>query len=150
MKLGVAGGIAAVLAVILAIVAYGSLFTVHQTRLALVVDWLRGEVARVLGRDTPAAIDVEHGFFEMGLDSLMAIELKRRLERATGLSLPRTIAFEFPSVDALARHLCIAVCPPASTPSTPTPAPEPPAVPEREVEALLLDELRSMEQEMHV
>jgi hypothetical protein len=34
MKLGVAGGIAAVLAVILAIVAYGSLFTVHQTRLA--------------------------------------------------------------------------------------------------------------------
>src|SRR3982751_6928639 len=37
MKLGVAGGIAAVLAVILAIVAYGSLFTVHQTRLALVV-----------------------------------------------------------------------------------------------------------------
>src|SRR3954462_2726208 len=37
MKLGGAGGIAAVLAVILAIVAYGSLFTVHQTRLALVV-----------------------------------------------------------------------------------------------------------------
>src|SRR3954451_22770543 len=37
MKLGVAGGIAAVLALILAIVAYGSLFTVHQTRLALVV-----------------------------------------------------------------------------------------------------------------
>src|SRR5882757_1083289 len=37
MKLGIAGGIAAVLAVILAIVAYGSLFTVHQTRLALVV-----------------------------------------------------------------------------------------------------------------
>src|SRR4051812_15815363 len=37
MKLGVAGGIAAVLAVIIAIVAYGSLFTVHQTRLALVV-----------------------------------------------------------------------------------------------------------------
>lgn len=37
MKLGVAGGIAAVLAVIIAIVAYGSLFTVYQTRLALVV-----------------------------------------------------------------------------------------------------------------
>ena len=37
MKLGVAGGIAAVLAVIIAIIAYGSLFTVHQTRLALVV-----------------------------------------------------------------------------------------------------------------
>jgi membrane protease subunit HflC len=37
MKLGIAGGVLAVLAVILAIIAYGSLFTVYQTRLALVV-----------------------------------------------------------------------------------------------------------------
>ena len=37
MKLGIAGGVLAVLAVIVAIVAYGSLFTVYQTRLALVV-----------------------------------------------------------------------------------------------------------------
>lgn len=37
MKLGVAGGLALVLVVILAIIGYGSLFTVHQTRLALVV-----------------------------------------------------------------------------------------------------------------
>ena len=128
-----------------------------DTRLALALDWLLGEVARVLGRDTTAAIDVEQGFFEMGLDSLMALELKRRLERATGLTLPRTIAFEFPNVDALARYLCTAVgptpstaLPPAPTPEPPAPTPEPPALPEREVEALLLDELRSMEQEIHV
>src|SRR5262245_6326955 len=37
MKLGIAGGVLAVLAVIAAIIAYGSLFTVYQTRLALVV-----------------------------------------------------------------------------------------------------------------
>ncbi len=37
MKLGIAGGVLAVLAVIVAIIAYGSLFTVYQTRLALVV-----------------------------------------------------------------------------------------------------------------
>jgi membrane protease subunit HflC len=37
MKLGIAGGVIAVLAVIVAILAYGSLFTVYQTRLALVV-----------------------------------------------------------------------------------------------------------------
>jgi myxalamid-type polyketide synthase MxaE and MxaD len=118
---------------------------------ALVIEWLRAEVARVLGRDTPAAIDVEQGFFDMGLDSLMAVELKRLLERATGLSLPRTIAFEFPTVEALAHHLCTAcVCPPASTASTPTPAPEWPALSEREAEALLADELRSLEQEMRV
>jgi membrane protease subunit HflC len=37
MKLGIAGGVIAVLAIIAAIIAYGSLFTVYQTRLALVV-----------------------------------------------------------------------------------------------------------------
>jgi myxalamid-type polyketide synthase MxaE and MxaD len=120
-------------------------------RVALVMDWLRGEVARVLGRDAPGAVDVEQGFFEMGLYSLMAVELKRRLERATGLSLPRTIAFEFPNVDALARHLCtVCVCPPASPPSTSATPPVPPALSERDAEALLLDELRSLEQEMRV
>lgn len=150
--------------------------TAPDGRVALVVDWLRGEVARVLGRDTPVAvdrretgggdpdgsaggagggapraIDVEQGFFEMGLDSLMAIELKRRLERATALSLPRTIAFEFPNVDALARHLCtVCVCPSPSIDSTAATPPAPPALSEREAEALLLDELRSLEQEMHV
>ncbi|HEX8112122.1 MAG TPA: beta-ketoacyl reductase, partial [Kofleriaceae bacterium] len=122
-----------------------------DARVALVVDFLRGEVARVLGRDTAAAIDVEQGFFEMGLDSLMAVELKRRLERATGLMLPRTIAFEFPNVDALARHLCtVCACPPPSTASTAATLPAPPALSEREAEALLLDELRSLEQEMRV
>ena len=37
MKLGIAGGVLAVLAVIAAIIGYSSLFTVYQTRLALVV-----------------------------------------------------------------------------------------------------------------
>ena len=125
--------------------------TAPDGRFAVVVDWLRDEVARVLGRTASAAIDVEQGFFEMGLDSLMAVELKRRLERATGLTLPRTIAFEFPSVDALARHLCAAcVCPSPSTASTVVTSPAPPVGSERDVEALLLDEIRSMEQEMHV
>ncbi|HET7503188.1 MAG TPA: SDR family NAD(P)-dependent oxidoreductase [Kofleriaceae bacterium] len=125
--------------------------TAPEARLALLVDWLRGEVARVLGRDTAASIDVEQGLFEMGLDSLMAVELKRRLERATGLTLPRTIAFEFPDVEALARHLCtVCICPTPSTPSTAATPPAPPALSEREAEALLLDELRSLEQEIRV
>jgi hypothetical protein len=81
----------------------------------------------------------------------MAVELKRRLERATGLSLPRTIAFEFPNVDALARHLCtVCVCPSPSIASTEATPPGPPALSERDAEALLLDELRSLEQETRV
>jgi len=125
-----------------------------ETREPLLVAWLRGEVARVLGRDTPLAIDVAQGFFEMGLDSLMAVELKRTLEKALGMTLPRTLAFEFPSVAALAGHLCIAC--PCACPPTPPAVPTPPVLldlpvlSEREAEALLLDELQSLEQENRI
>jgi acyl carrier protein len=125
--------------------------TAPDAREALVVDWLRGEVARVLGRDTPGAVDLAQGFFEMGLDSLMAVDLKRRLEKAIGLSLPRTLAFEFPNVEALARHLCITCTCGSSVATDRSPArPEPPVLSEREAEALLINELQSLEQEMHV
>jgi acyl transferase domain-containing protein/acyl carrier protein len=125
--------------------------TALEARQALVVDWLRGEVARVLGRDAPGAVDLAQGFFEMGLDSLMAVELKRRLEKAIGLSLPRTLAFEFPNVEVLARHLCAACTCGCSVGIDRTPAPpEPPVLSEREAEALLINELQSLEQEMHV
>jgi acyl transferase domain-containing protein/acyl carrier protein len=124
--------------------------TAPEAREALVVDWLRGEVARVLGRDTPGAVDLAQGFFEMGLDSLMAVELKRRLEKAIGLSLPRTLAFEFPNVEALARHLCTCTCGCSVAADRSPECPEPPVLSEREAEALLINELQSLEQEMHV
>ena len=57
----------------------------------------------------------------------------------------------FPNVDALALHLCTAcACPSPSTAPTAATLPAPPALSEREAEALLLDELRSLEQEMRV
>jgi acyl transferase domain-containing protein/acyl carrier protein len=131
--------------------------TAPEAREALVVDWLRAEVAHVLGRDTPGEIDPAQGFFEMGLDSLMAVDLKRRLENAIGLSLPRTLAFEFPSVEALARHLCTtcacarpSAAPAASTHMIAAPRTPSPALSEREAEALLVNELQSLEQELRV
>ena len=125
--------------------------TVPEAREALVIDWLRGEVAGVLGRDAPGTVDLAQGFFEMGLDSLMAVELKRRLEKVTGLRLPRTLAFEFPNVEALARHLCTTCTCGCSAAVDRAPAcPAPPVLSEREAEALLINELQSLEQEMHV
>src|SRR5213078_4923815 len=111
--------------------------TVPEAREALVIDWLRGEVAGVLGRDAPGTVDLAQGFFEMGLDSLMAVELKRRLEKVTGLRLPRTLAFEFPNVEALARHLCTTCTCGCSAAVDRAPAcPAPPVLSEREAEAL--------------
>ena len=49
--------------------------------------------------------DKTTGFADLGMDSLMAMELKRRLERGLGVTLPTTLAFEYPTVDALTGYL---------------------------------------------
>ncbi|WP_282796785.1 type I polyketide synthase, partial [Streptomyces sp. CC224B] len=65
------------------------------------------EVAAVLGGsgDGRPAGDLSRPFLDLGLDSLTAVELHRRLQRATGLGLPVTAVFDHPNTDALARHL---------------------------------------------
>jgi len=45
------------------------------------------------------------GFMELGLDSLLALELKQRLERGLAIGLPATIALEYPTIERLAEHL---------------------------------------------
>ncbi len=49
--------------------------------------------------------DLGEGFFDLGMDSLMAVELKNRLEKDFDWRLPATLAFNYPNVDAVARYL---------------------------------------------
>jgi acyl transferase domain-containing protein/acyl carrier protein len=76
-----------------------------QQHRALVVDFLRDEVARSLGIQPSTAVDVEQGLFEMGMDSLMAVELKTRIEEAVGTNLPSTLTFNYPNIEALTDYL---------------------------------------------
>ena len=72
-------------------------------RLEHLRDYLQQTVGRILGMtDQP---DRTIGFSDLGMDSLMALELRRRLEREMGQPLPTTLAFEYPTVDALATYL---------------------------------------------
>ena len=76
-----------------------------QSREEMMIDFVAGEVAAVLGTSTDALPSLDMGLFDMGMDSLMSVELKRRLERGIGKPLPATLAFNYPNIRALTGYL---------------------------------------------
>ncbi|HSI39297.1 MAG TPA: type I polyketide synthase [Xanthobacteraceae bacterium] len=93
-------------------------------------EFVRRAVAETLGGDPNESISPHIGLFEMGMDSLMSVELKRRLEQGAGRSLPSTLTFNYPNIGALATYLgktlVVAEAAPAAAAkeveATPTPA----------------------------
>jgi acyl transferase domain-containing protein/D-arabinose 1-dehydrogenase-like Zn-dependent alcohol dehydrogenase/acyl carrier protein len=75
-----------------------------QQRRKIVLEFLRNTVAEVTRVDV-AEIREEAGFFDLGMDSLMAIELRRQLERAVGRELPATLAMDYPRLSDVADFL---------------------------------------------
>ena len=75
-----------------------------QQKMAILTGHVRLAVAGVLGQ-SPEKIDVDRGFFRQGMDSLMALELRRRLERDLGRPLPATLAMDAPCVTSVVEWL---------------------------------------------
>jgi acyl carrier protein len=73
------------------------------SRRALITAHIQEEVGRIMRLDGPA--DPRRKLFEMGMDSLMALELKSRLQHELGASVPVTAVFNHPTIEALAGHL---------------------------------------------
>ena len=75
-----------------------------QQRKKLLIDYLRDAVAEVTRVDA-AEIREDAGFFDLGMDSLMAVELRRRIEQGVGKEIPVTLAMDHPRLSDVADYL---------------------------------------------
>ncbi|UQA57015.1 type I polyketide synthase [Polyangium aurulentum] len=114
---------------------------------------LREQVGQVL-RLSPAKVGLHQALGSLGLDSLMGLELRRRFEASTGLTLPATLVWTYPTVSELSDHLAAqmgipleqaAPSPPADA-GPPTTSDEPEDLSEEEAAALLAETLTMVRQ----
>ncbi len=75
-----------------------------QQRKRLLTDYLLDAVAEVTRVDA-AEIREDAGFFDLGMDSLMAVELRRRIEQGVGREVPITLVMDYPRLSDVADYL---------------------------------------------
>ncbi|OEJ36238.1 type I polyketide synthase [Streptomyces agglomeratus] len=72
---------------------------------ALLLDTVRSHAAAILGHAGADSIDADRAFSELGFDSLSAVEFRNLMNAVSGLRLPPTLVFDYPSARALADHM---------------------------------------------
>ncbi|MDC3954535.1 type I polyketide synthase [Polyangium jinanense] len=119
----------------------------------LLEEYVIGQVGKVLRLDS-ARIDPSATFSSLGMDSLMGVELRNRLEPELDLKLSATLIFSYSSPAALAEYLLERISGPGDDAprNEPSPEPHPEAEPvaaalfaEDDVEARLAAKLASLD-----
>jgi acyl transferase domain-containing protein/acyl carrier protein/SAM-dependent methyltransferase len=126
----------------------------------LLIDYVRGHVAGVLRLEPTAMPERRQRLMDLGLDSLMAVELRNRLASGIGsvIVVPATLMFDYPTIDAIAQFLGQQLAAQELPAPAAAPAPAGPSeadalsaaaarladVSEEEAEALLIQRLQSL------
>ncbi|MEU9388359.1 phosphopantetheine-binding protein, partial [Streptomyces sp. NPDC048279] len=82
-----------------------------EKRLPTLAELVRTQTAAVLGHTDTTRVQPDRTFAELGFDSLTIFELRNTLNTTTGLQLPPTLAFDYPTPTALTQHLLTQLLP---------------------------------------
>jgi len=115
----------------------------------ILIEYVRGHVAKILRISQP--IERRQRLMEIGVDSLMAVELRSRLSAGANVTLPATLIFDYPTVEAIANYIesllfqqPVDESQPVQTEDAPAESTDVEGMSDDEVEALLLKKLKNM------
>jgi len=82
-----------------------SLYTMDiEQRSVQIVGYLQSLLARIVGKEEGDVIDPELPLMDLGIDSIMALDIKKQLELDTGEKIPATLIFDYPTINRIADH----------------------------------------------
>ncbi len=76
-----------------------------EERLTLLTQHVQSQIAKVMGLSSPGEVELDRSFTDLGMDSLMGMEMKSRLQASLSCSFPITLAMDYPTVGSLINYI---------------------------------------------